>query len=95
MPGVGGSLGQGGTVTLPLLLPPPLPLPLLPLPPVELPDGAPPSSPGSTRPPHANEASPRIATRHEEERTPPYHGHSPGNPSKAGAAARDYLQIRR
>jgi len=61
-PGVGGSLGQGGTVT-PLLLPFPELPPLLVLPlPVELPDDVPPSSPGSTRPPHAVEASPTSAS---------------------------------
>jgi hypothetical protein len=65
-PGVGGSLGQGGTVWLPLLLPlpPPLPPPLLPPlpPPDELAEGLPPSPPEATWPPHARDARATSAT---------------------------------
>ena len=90
MPGVGGSLGQGGTLTTPLLLPlalpplllPVLPLPvLLPLPPVELPDdGEPPSSPGSTRPPQAIETSATDASRPQAERCTLHHGRGAADP---------------
>jgi hypothetical protein len=64
---VGGQLGQGGTITEPLLpLAPLLPLPLAAAPLDELDerlDPAPPSSPGSTRPPHARDAHTNTAAK--------------------------------
>ena len=70
VPGVGGSLGQGGTVT-PLLLPLPElpPLLVLPLPVELLDDDVPPSYPGSRRPPHAVEVSPTSASTRTTHRT--------------------------